>query len=101
MKKQGYLTIFFLALSSLSSVGLARGEGGGVVATMGDISISIAEVRSLIAFQDEAEKRNLTDNPSKLTALIRNEAIRRAIVAEGKKKDLPLRLDGKKTDQTY
>lgn len=86
MTKRICMTAFLAALGALPLAGMAHGEEDGVVASMGDIRIKAAEVRSLLSFQEDGEMSRLADNPSLLTDLIKNEAIRRAILAEGNKR---------------
>lgn len=86
MTKRICMAVFLAALGALSLTGMAHGKEDGVVASMGDIRIKASDVRSLLSFQEDGEMSRLADNPSLLTDLIKNEAIRRAILAEGKKR---------------
>lgn len=86
MTKRICIAVFLAALGALSLTGMAHGKEDGVVASMGDIRIKAADVRSLLSFQEDGEMSRLADNPSLLADLIKNEAIRRAILVEGKKR---------------
>lgn len=86
MTQRIWMTVFLTALGALPLAGTAHGKEDGVVASMGDIRVKASEVRSLLSFQEDGEMSRLADNPSLLTDLIKNEAIRRAVLAEGNKR---------------
>ena len=77
-----FMAIVMLALSMLTSVGLVYADEGEVLASMGNHMITREDARVLFANQDAGTRQKLTENPSLLADFLRNEVMRRAIVAE-------------------
>ena len=85
MNKYAGLKLISLCMAGLFFAGLARAESAGIVATVGDMQITVSDVRAFMAVQGENEQRIFAENPALMVEMIRNEALRRLILAEGQK----------------